>query len=101
MECELDCSTRPEQEINPEWSLTIGDMNLRGTHAGARLEVALLIELAVVRQVGLGDGAEDCPAMDDNSRVEERACVPEWCANDQHGKQIARCDDELFDGAFN
>ncbi len=38
--------------------------------------------------------------MDDDGRVEERARVPERGANDQHGKQIARRDDELIDGAL-
>ena len=66
-------------------------------HVGARHEMALLVEFAVVRQVGLGHDAQDHAAMDDDGGVVEPAGHAQRGADDQDGEELVGRLDHLGD----
>ena len=67
-------------------------MAARGHVAGR--ELPQLVELAVVRQVGLRRHAEDAPAVHDHRAVEEQAVDDERHADDRDHRDLARRGDD-------
>ena len=92
-----DGAGRAEQQVGAERHLLAGELDRVLDDVGARHEVALLVELAVVRQVGLGHHAQDDAAMDDDGGVVEAARQAQRRADDQDGKELVRGLDDLGD----
>ena len=57
----------------------------RGGHGD---EVALLVELAVVGQVGLGDDRQHAAAVDGDGAVVQGIVFAQGCADDEEGEQV-------------
>jgi hypothetical protein len=89
-----------EQQVVAEGRGLAGQLDVLVDDMRARDEVALLVEFAVVRQVGLRDHAQDGAAMDHNRRVVEPPADAQRGADDQDGKQLARCLDDPGDRAL-
>jgi len=93
-----------EEEVGPEGDLPefggpAGPHDRGGeTVVGAVGEPALLVELAVVRQVRLGDGGEDLPAVDRDRAVVEAVAHPQRSADDDQRQEILRCRGKVGDG---
>ena len=90
MEGERDAAGRPEEEVGAERHRLVGEPDFRLQHVGARHEMPLLVELAVVRQVDLGHHAQDRAAMDDDGGIVEPSAHPEWRADNQDRIELLR-----------
>jgi hypothetical protein len=77
-----------EEDVAAEGHLLAGDPQHRLEGVLCRGEVAFLVELAVVRPVGLGHRAEDAPAMDGQRAVEQGALRPQRRADQQDRQQF-------------
>ena len=88
MEGDRDRAGRPEQQVGAERHFLAGELDLALDDVGARDEVALFVEFAVVRQVGFGHDAQDHAAVDDDGRVVKPARHAQRGADDQDGKEL-------------
>ena len=82
-----------EQQSVAEGHPLAEQIDIGGACGVGRGELAQLIELAVVRQVGLGCNPEDAPLVDDDRTVEEHVVDLERYADDRDNGQAARCFD--------
>ncbi len=73
VEAQRQLALGAEQQVYPERRGLAGHDDLTASLAGARSEIAALVELAVVGQIGLGDHAQDAPTMDHHGGVVEPA----------------------------
>ena len=96
MEGEIDAGCL-EEEIGAERHGLAQQLDLVAEHVGAGDEMPLLVELAIVRQVGLWHHAQHLAAMDDDGGVVEAARDPERRADDQDREELARGLDDLGD----
>ena len=96
MEGEVDAG-RLEEEIGAERHCLAQQFDLAGDRVGAGDEVPLLVELAIVRQVGLRDHTQHLAAMHDDGGVVESARDAQRRTDDQHREKLARRLDHLGD----
>ena len=61
-------------------------------------EVALLVELAVVRQVGLGDDRQHAAAVDGDGAVVQGVVLAQGRTHDEEGQQVGAGLDDLSEG---
>src|SRR5579872_4291870 len=83
-------SRRAEEEIDAEGSFASGDRRLPADNPGARGEMPPLVELAIVRQIGLRRDSKDGAAMDNDGRVVEPTFDSQRRAEHERRKQILR-----------
>lgn len=76
-----------------------GNCNL-SPNISARRIPPLLVELAVVRQVALGDYAKNVAAIDDYGTIVETPLPPQGCANYHHRSACLAGASELCNGIF-
>ncbi len=84
-----------EHEARAERDVLLAEEIDRGArrHVAGR-ELPQLVELAVVRQIGLRRHAEDAPAVHDHRAVEEQAVDDERHADDRDHRDLARGGDD-------
>ena len=78
VEGEGDRSVRPEQEVSAERYRSTRQHQPALANAGAGSKMPSFVELAIVRQIGFRDNAEDAAAMDDDCGIEELSFVTYW-----------------------
>jgi len=91
---------RRKQQIGPERHDGFPDSDLLPLHAGTGSEMAMLVELGVVRQMHLRHDAKKLAAMDDERRVVEPSGVTQGRADEEQRQQIPRGLDENADLAL-
>ena len=96
MEGEIDAG-RLEQQVGAERHGLSRQLDLMTDHVGAGDEMSLLVEFAIVRQIGLGHHAQHLAAMDDDGRVVEPVRHPERRPDDQNREELARRVDDPGD----
>ena len=89
-----------EQEVRPERGAVLAEPDLGAVGAGARGEMAALVELAVVRQVDLGHHAEQPAAVRRDRRVVEAPLVAQGRAEQEQRRRSRGAGHELDDGAL-
>ena len=98
------CRTRPgqvggrEHEVGPDRDRRPEQLDLAADELPRGAELPLLVVLAVVGQIALGDDAEHAPAVDHEADVEDAVLRPQRPADDDHRQQLAAGGDELLDG---
>ncbi len=84
-----------EHQVGAERDRLAGQCRFEADDAHAGREPAMLVELAVVRQERLRDGAEDPPARHDDRAVVESTVAANRCAEHEYRTQLARYLDEV------
>ncbi len=87
-----------EQQVGAEERPVVTDADGGVLNVVAGGVPAAFVELAVGRQVGLRDDAEDLTAVDDDRAVVEPVAVGQGCADDEDGHEVDTRGDERFDG---
>ena len=86
--------TRFEYEIVPERHDLPEEVDVATHRQTAWRELAALVKLAVVGQIGLGRDPEEAPSVNHDSGVEELPLEAEWSTDDDRGGQAAAPLDE-------
>src|SRR5579871_603116 len=85
---------RAKQQVRTEWGVFGAHLNSFAANPRSRLEVAPLIILAVIGQIGLRDHAENGAIVYDNRGIVERSLPLQRSAHNQRRKKLARCFDK-------
>jgi hypothetical protein len=89
--------TGAEQQVGAERHNRRADGDLITDRVAGRAKLALLVELAVLRQEALGHHAEDHAAVNHDRGVEQPLLSPQRCADDDHRHQVDAGQADLFD----
>ncbi len=100
MEGEGQGPGRAEQEVDAEGRRLSGHRDLGPPRPGAGGEVAPLVELAVARQIGLGDHAEDPALADHDGGVVEPARPPQRRADHDDREDVSAGLEKTGDRGF-
>ena len=90
-------SVGAEQQVVAERDGRAVDLDLRAEQVARGAELALLVELAVLRQVALGHGAEDPAAVDHDRGVEQALLGAQRRADDRHRRELLAGGADLLD----
>ena len=96
MDLEQRQIARLEYQLRPERDSLAAQVDICRERAVGAVELPSLVELAVVRQVGLGHDAEQLATGHQRRAVEQAMVDAQWQPDDGHRGNVARCIDDLL-----
>src|SRR5947209_1938201 len=100
MERQVHGSSGAEQEVDAERRLAARNLDAAAMNCRPGGEMPPLVELAVIRQISLGDDAENLAPVDDEGRIVELAVPAERRSDDEQREKFLRGFDQLRDAAL-